>query len=191
MIYLMRHGEDDPARLGGWSDAGLTAAGVKQAEEAAGRLARSGCPIRRVYASDLPRAKETAEIVARHLGMEVTLLAAFRETDNGDLAGLPRERFLAEYPGLYWSTLAWDQPYPNGESPGRFFGRIREAWTAFRREADALSGDTLLVTHAGVIDVIRCLESGVPWTNRFMTHRTACAEIVPAGRADHGAAESP
>ena len=30
MIYLMRHGADDPDRLGGWSNYGLSETGIRQ-----------------------------------------------------------------------------------------------------------------------------------------------------------------
>lgn len=39
MILLMRHGEDDDSRLGGWSDAGLSSNGIEQVKRACESLA--------------------------------------------------------------------------------------------------------------------------------------------------------
>ena len=179
MIFLMRHGQDDTARLGGWSDAGLSAAGREQARRAGETIAQGSYDIRHIFSSDLPRAKETADIIAGRLGMGVCLLKAFRETNNGDLAGISKERFQAAYPGLYYSSLDWEEQYPNGESPKQFRDRIREAWEDFRNKADALDGNVLLVTHGGVIDVILCTENAVPYTNRRVSYKADYAEILP------------
>ena len=178
MIFLIRHGEDDNTRLGGWSDAGLSLAGIEQVKLAAERIVRGNYHIRHIFSSDLPRAKETADIIAEKLGIGVTFLREFRESNNGDLAGISKERFQAEYPGLYYSSLDWDQRYPNGESPHQFYCRVREAWEIFKNKADSLNGNVLLVTHGGVIDVILCIENGIPYTNRYVSHKVAYAEMI-------------
>ena len=180
MIFLMRHGEDDPGRLGGWSDAGLTETGRMQVRESARRLA--GDPaysaIRRIAASDLPRAWESAMIVGDRLGLAVRSVPAFRETNNGLLAGMPKAEAREKFPGIYFAALDFDERYPGGESPREFRDRITAAWIRFREEAAREYGDTLLVTHAGVINVILCHENGIPFTNREMTYRTPLAGIV-------------
>ena len=184
MIVLMRHGQDDPERLGGWSAAGLTEEGRRQAEEAAEKLRRNYPGIRRIYACDLPRARETAVIAARQFGLPVIPVPAFRETNNGRLAGMPKTEAREKYPGIYFAALDFDEPYPGGESPRAFRDRIEAAWVRFRRETEALGGDTLLVTHAGVINVILCYENGIPFTNREMVYPTPHAGIVPAGSTE-------
>ena len=180
MIYLLRHGADDDTRLGGWSDSRLSPLGIEQAQKAGEAIAKGSFNICRICSSDLPRARETAEIVAEKLGLPVEYIKALRETNNGDLAGLKIEEAKERFPGLYWRSLEWDQAYPNGESPNQFFNRVRNAWKDFKREESAKSGNTLLVTHGGVIDVILCLENGVPYTNKHVTYRIAHAEIVRA-----------
>ena len=107
------------------------------------------------------------------------MLEEFRETNNGDLAGIPKVRFEKEYPGLYFSSLDWEQQYPNGESPKQVYNRIKEAWNKFKISTEALEGDILLVTHAGVINIIRCIEGGIEYTNKEVHFKTAHAEIVP------------
>lgn len=178
MIFLIRHGEDDSTRLGGWSDSGLSLSGKEQVKLASERIAHGNYNIQHLFSSDLPRAKETADIIAEKLGIGVTFLREFRETNNGDLAGISKERFQADYPGLYYSSLDWEQRYPNGESPKLFYDRIRGAWEDFKNKADSLNGNILLVTHGGVIDVILCIENGIPYTNRHASHRIQYAEII-------------
>lgn len=177
MILLMRHGEDDTTRLGGWSDAGLSSLGIEQARLASETICRD-YHISHIFSSDLPRAKETADSIAGKLGLSVSVRKEFRETNNGDLAGISKEMFKTHYPGLYYSSLEWEQRYPNGESPKLFFERIEDAWKMFKKEANSLPGDVLLVTHGGVIDIILCLENGIPYTNKCVLHRVSYAEIV-------------
>ena len=180
MIYLFRHGADDDTRLGGWSDAGLSLVGIEQVRRASEKLSSGDYNIQHIFTSDLPRAKESAVIIAEKLGLHVTFIKDFRETNNGDLAGISKERFLSDYPGLFYSSLEWNQQYPNGESPVMFFTRIKNAWQSFVREASALSGNTLLVTHGGVIDVILCLENGENYTNKRVHYHVDHAEIIRA-----------
>ena len=76
MIYLMRHGADPSNRYGGWSTYGLTEKGKEQVHIAKNKLQNKG--IAQIYASDLVRAKETAEIVADELSLPIVFLLQFR-----------------------------------------------------------------------------------------------------------------
>ena len=84
------------------------------------------------------------------------------------------------HPGLFYSSLKWDQRYPNGESPALFYNRIKNSWQIFKKDVSTLSGSTLLVTHGGVIDVILCLESGENYTNKRVHYHANHAEIIRA-----------
>ena len=128
MIVLMRHGADSPDRYGGWSPYGLTEEGREQVRKARASLLDKG--IEEIYSSDLPRARETAEIVAEALELPIVFLPRFRERNNGELAGMLRSEAREKYPGLYWSALDWTQRWPGGESPELFYHRIRTAWEA-------------------------------------------------------------
>lgn len=173
MIYLMRHGADSPDRYGGWSEYGLTGEGRRQVEAAKFELEGKG--ITEIYSSDLARAKETAEIVADHLRLPITFLSQFRESNNGLLAGMLKTDGQKLYPGKYWSTLEWTEPWPGGESPEAFYNRISAAWRAFKREV--IDKTVLLVSHGGVMDVILCVENGVPYSNKEMRFKIKEAEI--------------
>lgn len=174
MIYLMRHGADPSNRYGGWSMYGLTELGRSQVHHAKGYLRNKG--ITQIYSSDLVRAKETAEIVANELSLGIIYLPQFRESNNGLLAGLLKTEAAEKYPGIYWNALEWTEAWPEGESPEQFFHRIREAWYTFKKQVG--NSNVLLVSHGGVMNIILCLENGIPYTNKETHFRIHDAEIV-------------
>ena len=175
---LVRHGKDDDTLRGGWSAAPLTPQGVQQVQALVAKLLGQGVQLRAVYASDLPRAMQSAQLLASALQLTVTALSAFREVNNGLLAGMKNELAESRYPRLYWNTLAWDEAYPEGESPQAFYARISAAWQAFKAKVQQFEGDVMLVTHAGVINVIRCMEAGVQYTNKRLQFPIGHAEAV-------------
>ena len=119
MIYLMRHGADPSDRYGGWSTYGLTEEGKEQVHIAKSKLRNKS--ITKIYASDLVRARETAEIVADELTLPIIFLPQFRESNNGLLAGMLKTEALEKYPRLFWNSLDWTESWPGGESPEQFF----------------------------------------------------------------------
>ena len=122
--------------------------------------------IRRILSSDLRRAATTAELISSGLGLPVHPDPRLRETNNGDLAGMANEIALERYPGLFFSSLGMDEAYPNGESPRDFFRRVRNWFEDFRSAARPEDGNTLAVTHGGVINVVYHLALDIPWSNR-------------------------
>ena len=101
VLFLVRHGETDwnaEGRLQGHTDRPLNDDGRRQAKELADRLAREGADA--IYASDLVRAKETAEIVGERLGLTVVVDPDLREKDWGTWEGLTGdERVHVEFAG--------------------------------------------------------------------------------------------
>lgn len=174
MIYLMRHGADPSDRLGGWSTYGLTEKGRIQVHNAKSSLRNKG--ITQIYSSDLIRAKETAEIVADELSLKVTYLPQFRESNNGLLAGMLKTEAAEKYPEIYWNALDWTETWPGGESPEQFFHRIQGAWYEFKKQVG--NDNVLLVSHGGVMNIILCLENGIPYTNKETHFKIDDAEIV-------------
>lgn len=174
MIFLMRHGADPSDRYGGWSSFGLTEEGRKQVHAANGKLRDKG--ITQIYASNLIRAKETAEIISKELSLEITYLPQFRESNNGLLAGMLKTEAAKKYPGVYWSALEWTETWSGGESPEQFFNRIEKAWYEFKTSVG--KNNVLLVSHGGVMNVILCLENGLTYTNKETRYRIENAEIV-------------
>lgn len=180
ICMLARHGKDDESVRGGWSQHSLSEEGMKQARELAGRLLaqKNSYSLSRIYSSDLVRAAQTARIVGDRLGLAVTLLPDFREVNNGLLAGMKNDLAEDRFPGLYWNQLAWEQTYPEGESPKAFYERIADAWERFSCELVSGKENVLLVTHGGVIQVILSLINNVPYTNKAPVRRIPYAGSV-------------
>ena len=114
-MYLLRHGQSafnaafnltriDP----GIADPALTAAGRRQAEEAAASLAALG--LARIVASPYTRALETASIVARLLGLaiEIDPLVRERAAFHCDIGTAPAA-LAARFPALGFDHL--DDPW--------------------------------------------------------------------------------
>jgi broad specificity phosphatase PhoE len=101
VLLLVRHGETDwnaEGRLQGHTDTPLNDYGRRQAASLAEQLAGDG--IAAIYASDLSRARETAEIVGGRIGLPVSVEPDLREKNWGSWEGLtPTERDAVEYVG--------------------------------------------------------------------------------------------
>ena len=169
ICYLIRHGKDDSSVRGGWSDQPLTEEGKLQAAALASHVAvnKDALQIGCLYASDLPRAVQTADPIADALKLPITLLPAFREANNGDLAGMDNTLAKERYPGLFWNTLEWEQKYPGGESPRDFYERIKAAWDELSSTLASREDNAMLITHSGVINIILSLINGLPYSNKI------------------------
>lgn len=150
-IIFMRHGENPAGYRGGWSSFQLTEKGMNQVELAAIDLIKLDFNI--ILSSDLVRAKQTAEIVAKTCQKEIIYDPSLREINNGILAGMSNEDAKKQYPGLYFSTLRFDERYPNGESPLEFYERMKQAYMKIL----PLNQNVLVVTHSGVINAMYCI----------------------------------
>src|SRR5262245_65615545 len=98
-LLLTRHGETDwnrEHRVQGHTDVPLNENGREQARALAERLV--DVPLAAIYASDLARARETAEIVARRLGLGVVLDPGLREKNFGSWEGLTDVEIAERFP---------------------------------------------------------------------------------------------
>lgn len=119
MIWLARHGEtayNAERRFQGQGAVGLSERGRAQAndlaEEAEGRAFAS------LWCSPLPRARETADIVAARVGLALREDARLMETDTGDWTDLPFAEAEAADPERFAAWVAGDPgfAFPGGES---------------------------------------------------------------------------
>ena len=180
ICYLIRHGKDDETVRGGWSNHSLTSEGVEQVHNLGKEMCASKMDIGKIYSSDIQRAKESAEILGGYLKCPITYMPEFREVNNGDLAGMKHEMAEEKFPGVYWNTLAYDECYPNGESPKIFFERVELAWNDFKERILKHTGkEVLLVTHGGVVEVILCIENGLAFSNKKKHFSTVNAKLIP------------
>lgn len=137
-LLLIRHGEAThnlAARWEGPSSAPLTAKGERQAEALAQRLAASNWHVRFLYSSPILRARQTAEPIARILGLSVAMDDDLREIDFGQVSGFTLEEFQARMAAVFarWSDRS-DQTFtfPGGEQRCGFFQRVARAFDAIR-----------------------------------------------------------
>ena len=160
-LVLVRHGEAEcnvSGVCGGIKGCtGLTAKGVGQVTALADRLERTGelAGAVALYASVLPRAIETAELLApalRPIGADgafgsiptVITECGLCELHPGDADGLTWEEFSARYSGPDWDDHPDHPIAPGGES-----------WTGFvLRVADAL--EAVAARHPGSLVVVAC-----------------------------------
>lgn len=117
-FYIFRHGQSI------WNAEGrpqgqheypvpLTILGEEQALSLASKLEDK--KIKKILSSDLLRAKQTAEIIASHLGISIELDSRLREVDYGKLNGLytiEREQVFPEFKHCYEDFTF---PFPDGE----------------------------------------------------------------------------
>ncbi len=179
-IFLVRHGQDDSSVRGGWSNSPLTDAGVRESVDLANEICRNAeyYNIGRIFSSDIVRAEQTANIIAEKLGLTVEFTPQFREVNNGELAGLKNSVADEKYPNLYWRKLAWEEHYPGGESPKEFYGRVSSAWQDFTQSLVGYGKNALLITHGGVINVIRCISQGTEYSNTHKYPSVSSAKIA-------------
>ena len=161
-LLLVRHGETDWNRDGRWqggSDTRLNDVGREQARALAQQLDGE---IDVLYSSDLARARETAEIVAAKLGLEVRLDPRLRERGFGSWEGLTTTEIEERFANAHRRWLA-------GEGAGADDAEAFEDFSA--RVEDFLSDvlrlhpgeEVLVVSHGGSIRVIHALAAGVDY----------------------------
>jgi broad specificity phosphatase PhoE len=159
-VLLARHGESDWNRSKQWqgfADRPLTDLGRKQAAELARRL--EGTELDAVYSSDLQRARETAEIVARTKGLTVETTPDLREVDVGSWSGLTRAEAEERYPEQYARWLQGAEGWDDGETYGQLGERVVRA---MHRIAKTHEGErVLVVAHGGTIRAIHAAALGV------------------------------
>lgn len=149
-VYLMRHGAvsyfDDSGRPVDPRSVTLTDEGRAQAEAAAAALA--AVALDRVLCSDLPRTRQTAEIVAAGRGLPVQEIPALREIRSGRFADVPPERREAELVYGFEAAATAGARFAGGESFVAFERRVVGAIHAALASPDWTQ--MLIVAHDGV-----------------------------------------
>lgn len=168
------------ARVQGQADPPLSEAGRAQAEALAERLGALG--LRGLVASDLRRARETAEILAARLGLALELHPGLRERDLGAWSGLTHPEIARRWPDDYarWRAGDPDLRPGGGESRRALRRRVAAALAGLReRHRGARLG---LVTHMGVLRAL------VP---DALLDNTGTLWIPPEAHADAGKSPAP
>ncbi|MDR1726322.1 MAG: histidine phosphatase family protein [Acidobacteriota bacterium] len=166
-LILVRHGQPQQhsGRIFlGQTDVPLSERGREEAAAVGEELARRGIRVACVYASDLARARETAEIIAVRLGgVPVVPDAHFRELDMGAWDGELIEDVKRRHPDEYArrGEDLLNYRVPGGENFPDLRARVCEGFRRISRMAQEEpptgreGGDALvIVSHLGVIHAL-------------------------------------
>ena len=163
-VFLVRHGEsigNEENRWQGTADYPLSARGLWQAERVAERLA--GYSPAALYSSPLARARQTAEILGRAIGLAPGLDDRLQEYDIGQLAGLRVEDVREQYPAVFEAMTRPGRhyvPMPGEEGARPFRARITAAWDDI--VGSATDGSIVVVTHRAVMMGLISHVLGIP-----------------------------
>jgi probable phosphoglycerate mutase len=179
-LLLWRHGQtawNAERRFQGHSDVPLDATGHEQAR----RTARYVAALRpeAIYSSDLVRAVETADYLARITGLPVQLDKDLRERGGGSWEGLTDTEIRAQYPVEYATWVP-----PDGESVTVVADRSA---ASIQRIADTLDSGSLavLVSHGAAINLGMSRLLGLPERVRVLGPLGNCAWSVLGRRDGH------
>ncbi|HEY3413741.1 MAG TPA: histidine phosphatase family protein [Armatimonadota bacterium] len=161
-LLIVRHGETDwnaDARVQGYSDIPMNAAGRAQVQLTAAELAEEG--ISAVYASDLSRARVTGDMIAAPHRLAVQILPALRERCWGAWEGRSMPELAADDPANYARLQAGDWVTPDGAEDydalqDRIVGAIEQI------AADHADETVVVAAHGGPIKVFTAWVLGAP-----------------------------
>ncbi len=155
-ILLLRHGQsegNEGGRFGGHGPTPLTALGQRQAAATARALVAEG-GLSAIFASDLPRAMQTAEPIVAATGIAMRTTAALRERSVGVFTGMTFAEAEAAHPEVFRAMMQRDPDAcpPEGESSrerlahvGGFFDEVIARFS---------SGRVLFVSHAFTLNLL-------------------------------------
>jgi broad specificity phosphatase PhoE len=180
-FVFLRHGEsigNAQARWQGQSDYPLTEKGRAQAQALAERWKSEKANFDVIIASPLGRAKETAEIIASALGVQVEYDPILLERHIGEMEGLTADEVRK-------------RPQPPYVTPSDSIGGEGEGdWALFLRAGQALhrllrrhAGSYLVVSHGGLLNQLMNAIIGIaphvdPSGVRFRFENTAFARVT-------------
>lgn len=157
-LLLIRHARsvaNAEGRLQGQTESPLSEEGKGQAKALAQRLVHQGLGISAVYASDLSRAAETAQIVASCLGLPVVLDERLREYDSGVLNGIVWQDVEFLYPEIWQGFYQRNEwvPIPGEEGNKTFRTRLAAVLAGILAEHEN-DPAVAVVTHGGSLGMI-------------------------------------
>jgi broad specificity phosphatase PhoE len=182
LITLLRHGEsvgNAESRWQGQADFELTDTGRAQARALAQRWKSEDVKFDLIISSPLSRAKETAEIVASALEVQIEFDELWLERDNGEFSGLTAEEVRNNFVHAPFYT-PYDSVGGDGEGDWELFLRAGQALhNLLKREPR----NYLVVTHGGLLNQLMHAVVGIaPQANnsgtRFRFSNTGFARLL-------------
>lgn len=177
LVYLARHGQTESNLLGryaGYNTEPITDVGRGQMTSLAARLA--GCGVGEIWTSEVPRARESAELIGRILGVAVRGDERLNEMRLGPWEGMTETEVARAFPSAYalWCTL-----------PDRLVLEGRETLDALCVRATAAVTDAartrhpvLLMSHVAPIRVAVLNVLGLPLSQYKRLHLGNGAGVV-------------
>lgn len=153
-LYFVRHGESEANVRRVISNRQIQHALTEKGRQQAAILAQhfAGCEIQKIYTSPVPRAVQTAEILAGELGVPHEITDSLREFDCGIAEGRADEDAWNLHGGIMAAWLE-RQEYDRRIEGGESFNDIRQRFVPFIEglvsEHGAEPGGIVLVGHGG------------------------------------------
>lgn len=154
-VFLIRHAQslaNVERRYQGQSlDTELSKWGIQQAQALAQYL--GSYSLAKIVTSPLKRTHQTAEIIARHLGLPVEIEPKLIETNHGEWEGQKFTDLETNYPELwqFWQTNPSQTVFPGGEAFADTADRVLSWW---RNTAINFNIHTAVVTHDNIIQAL-------------------------------------
>lgn len=180
-LYLMRHGAVSYFAAGGPAHpdrVGLNDEGRAQAEAA--RTLFESVDLDRVLTSGLPRAVETATIVAQSHKVEIEEWPELRELRGEKLSSIPADELEEEFVHAFRGVVPNDKRFLGGETIGELFDRVLPALE--RLFADRTWNTSLAVLHGGVNRAV--LSHALTGERMYLGHfelAPGCVSILDVG----------
>lgn len=145
-LFLLRHALQRSTLVN--VDTPLSPKGEEQAELLAKRMKQFS--VDRFFASTLRRSIQTAEYLKEPLGLDYEIREELKEIDFGELTGKSWEENTKNFSFFLEKKkkMAWDLPYPGGESAEQVFMR---GSTVVKELLEEGVSSALIVTHGGWI----------------------------------------
>ena len=179
-LLLVRHGDtklDNAIRFWGITDVELNAKGIRQAERLRDRLATE--KINAAYASNLSRARVTAETIASRHRLDITTRDELNEINFGFLEGLTFEEISQRHPEMAEVLSRWaiKPKFPGGESLDELDNRVQKFLKILQKHQPEET--ILIVSHAGTLRLMICNLMGMgPERWRHMQLDLASLSII-------------
>jgi len=180
-IYFIRHGEamdDVKNEYGGWADAELSEKGREQVGERAKDLTSRVAKAEIIFSSPFKRARESAEIIAQKLNLEVEEDVYLKERNTyGLLCGVGEEEAAKKYPELVAAHESGTELL--GYEPYDFFlKRVR----ALVERLYKLEYETIIcVTHGKLLKALLEDLVGGPKVKKLHDACLVTVELLPDG----------
>jgi alpha-ribazole phosphatase len=188
-LWLVRHGAtlwNSEQRFCGHSDIALSEQGNEQARWLTEFL--RAVPIGTIYASDLLRARQTADVIAQsHQHVSIQTSDAWRELNFGAWEGLTYAQIAERFPDqLAFFTDPLNASPPAGEAFSNLLQRVQTAFLALVHEAANQTDqhrDIVLVSHGGPLRALLCCILRMPlerqWQLRLNPGSVSAVEFLP------------